>query len=219
MLDCPNFQFDVSGLTCTKWWTSQFTMAAFTGSWLILQALCADIFGAFFSWGVSFAIVSVIFSCFEMDQFKQWFEGKNKLSDVVYFIVFQGFGASVAFFVSTHFGLNASLGFESSASFSQAASWNLLEFWFSKEVLAIYFYWKFVTHMKISSEDMACSVKCLLLISLAFMIGGEGIAFFPGHLFASGWSAFLKESTYAVLFQQVWATFLVVLCEKVNDMY
>lgn len=217
----PNFEFEVSGFSCTKWWNEQIATAVATGAWLILQNMCQDVFGDAFSWGISLAVVGIAFgsNVNALCQFSKWIKGGNKLSDFVYALVFQAIGASLASCLSSNLGLSASLSFDNSASFDGAFGENLFSFWFSKEVLAIYFFCKFSNNMKFNGDDMPDSVKNMFLIALAFMIGGSGIAFFPGHMWASGFSAFSSASTWVLLFQQMWAVFLANTCDKVCAMW
>lgn len=194
-----DFDMAFDQLTEAKFWSCVFKTFLGTAAWVIIAAVAG---GSPWAWGVAYAAVSTAFidNLNALDRFRGFLDGNVKFGLFVYALLVQAAGAAFAVSAKNALGLEGDITAVGAYSFE---NWLSRDFWLCREVVALVFY--FWISSRASGHDIPEAFFRIILIALAFIIGGEGFAFFPAHAFVAGFDAFFTASAWTLVFLQLFA--------------
>lgn len=183
-------------------WVGFFKEAIGTALWF---AIANKAGGDAWAWGLAHVVVCLAFS--NDSHFHGCCNFVNAMSGgnwVKFFFTFfsQILGCIALGAVGGHIGLEGR-AFETSLSFSTIASKNFYEYFFGTEFFGLFLY---VIFSKRSSKDsgVPSSLWNILLIAVAFWVGGDGFGFVPARNFNT-FKSFCDAGAWATTVCQFWA--------------
>jgi len=205
-------QPDVECFKDAKFWCNMVMEAVGTGLWILI-ATKADSQQAW-GWGLSFAIISLAFPGHTFNTLTNWcamLKGECDWLNFLITFVFHFLGAIAANALAPHIGLDADstplhdlcfVGCENGAFTTKFYS-----FFFSSEFVGLFLYAIFTARSK---SDMPSSLWTVLLITVAFWLGGDNFVFLPARLF-NKFTNFASAGAWAALVCQLWASTLAAV--------
>jgi len=196
---------DFSEYKDAKFWLNRIMDGVGLGLWILLAVKTSEHVHAGFAWGLTFAIVSLSFPNNGFDTLRNWVSLLNGDIDIVKFVVctvFHFLGAIGANFVAGFIGLVAD-GAQAPAelTFNTAFSAEFYKFFFSSEFVGLFLFAIFSARSK---SDMPSSLWSVLLIAVAFFVGGNSFVFVPARFFNS-YLSFASLSSWAGFVCQLWS--------------
>jgi len=198
-----DFKPDFSFLSEAKEWVDLFNQAVGTALWF---AIANKAGGDAWAWGLSYVVVSIAFGTSGAFNFNAAFDFVNVLSgnkNYVRFIFdffFQILGCIAITAAGESIGL-AAAAFAPSLKFSQIASVDFYKFFFGQEFFGIFLYYIF---SKRSTSDIPASIWSILLVAVAFWVGGEEFGFIAARSFST-FKSFASASSWATFVCQIWS--------------
>lgn len=205
----PDFKF----LSEAGEWVAMFNQAVGTALWF---AIANKAGGDAWAWGLSYVVVNIAFGCSGACNFNAAFDfvhvlkGDKNYIRFVFDFFFQILGCIAITAAGSHIGLDAG-SFEASLSFSTIASVDFYKYFFGTEFFGILLYCIFTN--KSNGGDIPASLWSILLVAVAFWVGGDGFGFVAARSFSS-FAAFANVNAWATFVCQIWsATVGAVLLE------
>lgn len=189
-----------------KFWSKHVMNAVGTGLWILLAVkISANGLAAGWAWGLSGAIVSLAFqnNCFNtLNCFNDLVRGDTDVISFLVSMVFHAAGAIGANYIAGFVGFTADETPAHGLNFGTAFSANFYEFFFSSEFVGLFLFAIFTARSK---SDMPSSLWSVLLVAVAFFVGGANFVFLPARLF-NDFSSFCSVDAWAGFVCQLWAT-------------
>jgi len=197
---------DFSDYSDAKFWLNRVMDGVGLGLWILLAVKTSEQLGSNgFGWGLTFAVVSLSFPNNGFDTLRNWVNMLNGEIDFVKFIVctvFHFLGAMGANFIAGFIGLEKDgEHVVDNLNFGTAFSANFYDFFFSSEFVGLFLFAIFSARSK---SDMPSSLWSVLLIAIAFFVGGSSFVFVPARFFNSH-AHFINPACWAGLICQLWA--------------
>lgn len=206
---------NVDSLKDPKTWGKLLMEAIGTALWIIVGTKLGGDWG----WGLSFAVISIAFPDYTFNTLTNWGEFLTGGTDWLSFLLTWFAHCIGSIFASAITGPLAlgDINAESSLSFRAAdAEGNdvpggaftlqFWTFWFGKEMIGIFLFTCFMARSK-GNNDVPATIWTVLMVTVAFWLGGSGFMFFPARLFSS-WSAFAGQGAWATFICQMWSVLL-----------
>jgi hypothetical protein len=221
-----DFAPDVNSLKDAKTWGKLLMEAVGSALWILVGTKMAQ--GAW-GWGLSFVVISIAFPGFSFNTLSNWsrfLKGEENWFTYLLTWFAHCLGSIAANSVSKILSLDdtnfaTSLSFRACKAVAVAGtdtvtahsvtvcegafSATFWEYFFGKEMIALFLFTCFVARAK--GNDVPASLWTVLLIAVAFWLGGDGFAFFPARAF-DNWAAFGSQGAWATWICQMWAVLL-----------
>lgn len=184
-------------------WCKMVMEAVGTGLWILLATKAGGEWG----WGLSYAVISLSFPGHSFNTLTNWgslIRGDCDWLNFVMNFVFHFLGAICAQNLAPFIGLEADGDASHSLCFvgaNCAFSAEFYNFFFSSEFVGLFLYTIFTAR---STTDMPASLWTVLLITVAFWLGGANFVFLPARLF-NKFTNFASAGAWAALVCQLWA--------------
>lgn len=193
-----DMEFDI--LSKSAFWSCAFRTFLATAAFILLAGKQGN---SPLAWGLSYVIVSNLISD-NLNSLCKWhafINGNGKFGKVIYATLVQIAGAMGANCINEALKLGVSF---TAVNGHQFADWKTLDFWLSLEVVALALF--LIFKQKSDNKDMPAAFWQILLVTIAFTVGGEGFGFFPAHAFAAGgFASWNNVSAWTTVFVQLWA--------------
>jgi len=178
-----------------------------------LWILVASAINSGWSWGLAFVVIDLAFDGTSKNtiiNFKALLKGHTDWLTFLITFLAHCLGAIAANAVAGPLGLagdnaTASLSFLGANGAFTLKFW---EFWFSKEMIGLFLYTCFIS--RASGNDVPPAIWDVLMITVAFWLGGSSFIFFPARLFST-FGAFASAGAWATLICQFWAVTLALV--------
>jgi len=189
-----------------KFWMKHLMNAVGTGLWILLAVkIASNGMSSGWAWGLSGAIVSLAFqgNCFNtLSCFNDMMRGDTDIVSFLISMVFHCFGAIGANYIAEFIGFTADATPAHGMSFAGAFSADFYKFFFSSEFVGLFLFAVFTARSK---SDMPSSLWSVLLVAVAFFVGGANFVFLPARLFGNC-ASFADPTAWAAFVCQLWAT-------------
>jgi len=189
-----------------KFWSKHVMNAVGTGLWILLAVkLEKNGLADGWAWGLSGAIVSLAFqsNCLNtLNNFNDLVRGDSDVISFLVSLVFHASGAIGANYIAGFVGLDADVTPVHELSFNTAFSADFYKYFFSNEFVGLFLFAVFTARSK---SDMPSSLWSVLLVAVAFFVGGAEFVFLPARLF-NNVAAFYSAGAWAGFVCQLWAT-------------
>merc|ERR1712110_213940 len=204
---------DVDSLSESSTWSNLFCEGVSTALWIIVANKAS---GDAYAWGLSYVLVKMMFggnsSMNSLCNIMSFLKGESDWLSTALNFVFHALGAMGAVHMSAAFGFNADNASASAAFTGENGLWSSTfynYFFCNNEVIGLFLFAVFKFNSR-NQSGMPDNLWSMLLIAMAFFVGGEGFNFFPARFF-NKFGAFSDAACWAALVQQVWAVALAAV--------
>jgi len=194
-----DWDMDFDKLTTGEFWGCAFKTLLGSAAFVLVAGVNAN---TAWAWGFSYALVSALISdnLNSLCRWNSFLNGEGKFGCFLYSTIFQVIGAAFAFHFDAAFNLNGA----SSAVTAMNLFTDFRATWMNSEVVALVLF--LILKAKASNNDMPAAVWTILLVAIAFTLGGAGFGFFPAHAYAAtGFSSLCSFANLNIIVVQLWA--------------
>jgi len=196
----------------TDMWMNHLNEAVGVALWVISATMAG---GSGWAWGFTFVMVNLTFNAKNelnlniLDNFMSVFRNDTSIVQHVMTFFFHAFGVIGACMLAEHLGFSGTdvpahkLNFMGGEGMVGIFSKQAHHFLFGLEFIGLFMFtvWR---AKGARPDDMPSSVWDMMMIALAFWIGGDAFVFVPARLFTS-FDAFKAASTWAMVICQWWS--------------
>merc|ERR1711907_202548 len=198
------------GLGDSKTWLSLFWEGVSTFLWLIVATSAGN---GSWAWGLSYVVISLVFAGNKMNSlcvFKQFVYGETSIVHFALTFVAHALGAIAAYTLGPKVGFAAVQVPDHGLAF---AGFDWKTFLFGREFWGLFLFCLFREKKFDGEGGFPVSLWNVLILAVAFQIGGANFVFVPSRLF-TGFASFADVSVWACFVAQIWA---IVAAAVVGD--